>query len=87
MRPQWNVYTLTRENECGYINSKFQKLPWNEKRKDMIKLFAMVEICLASYIHFGDEQACVNNYIKSLKKAMKVIIQFGKDNSTSDFYV
>lgn len=67
LRPQWNVYTLTRENECGYINSKFQKLPWDEKRKDMIKLFAMVEISLASYIHFGDEQACVNNYIRSLK--------------------
>ena len=46
---------------------QISELPWNEKRKDMIKLFAMVEICLASYIHFGDEQACVNNYIKSLK--------------------
>ena len=67
LRPEWKVYTLTREDEKGYVNKEFQKLPWKEKRKDMIKLFAMVEICLASDLHFGCEQACVNNYIRALK--------------------
>lgn len=46
---------------------QISEIAMERKEKRLIKLFAMVEICLASYIHFGDEQACVNNYIKSLK--------------------
>lgn len=67
--PEWNLYTLTREDEHGYNNAVFQKLKWNLKRKEMIKLFAMTEICLHSDIHFGCEVACVDEYIKSAKSA------------------
>ncbi len=66
-RPDWSIYTLTDKNESGYVNKKFQRSSWDLKRKEMIKLFAMVEICLHSRIHFGCETTCVNAYIKYSK--------------------
>ena len=65
--PEWNVYTLTKENEHGYVNSAFQRISWSLRRKEMIKLFAMTEICLHSSLHFGCEITCVNDYIKRVK--------------------
>lgn len=65
--PEWNIYTLTGENERGYNNTRFNNLTWALKRRELIKLFAMVEICLNSEIHFGCEVASVNDYIKNLK--------------------
>ena len=65
--PEWNVYTLTKENEHGYVNSAFQRISWSLRRKEMIKLFAMTEICIHSSLHFGCEITCVNDYIKRIK--------------------
>lgn len=67
--PEWNLYTLTRENEHGYHNAAFNKVSWSLKRNEMIKLFAMTEICLHSDIHFGCEVTCVNDYIKNVKSS------------------
>lgn len=63
----WKIYTLTSEDEKGYNNREFNKLPWKIKRGHMIKLFAMIDICIESTLHLGCEQTCVNNYIKSVK--------------------
>jgi len=65
--PEWNIYTLTKENEHGYDNRNFNKITWTVKRKEMIKLFAMTEICIHSDIHFGCEVTCVNDFIKNIK--------------------
>ncbi|MDE6566761.1 MAG: hypothetical protein K2K70_03385 [Lachnospiraceae bacterium] len=67
LRPDWTVLTLTGENEKGYNNEEFNKLTWPQKRTHMIKLFAMIDICISSKLHLGCEQTCVNNYIKSVK--------------------
>ena len=67
-RPDWNIYTLTKESEKGYYNEQFNKLSGIQKRNDIIKVFAMVEICIASEMHIGCRHACVNNYIKSARK-------------------
>lgn len=67
-KPEWNIYTLTKPSEKGYYNTEFNKIEWSHRRKEMIKLFAMIDICLSSKMHLGCEQTCVNNYIKSLKK-------------------
>lgn len=67
-RPDWNIYTLTRESEKGYYNAQFNKLTGEQKRKDVIKVFAMVEICILAETHIGCKQTCVNNYIRSAKK-------------------
>ncbi len=63
-----NVYTLTKEDETGYINESFQQRRWEDKRDDMIKLFAMVEVCLKSDVHYGNEYTCVNQYIQYSRK-------------------
>lgn len=68
-RPEWTVYTLTGKDERGYYNADFQKMEWEAKRKEMIKLFAMVEICIASDLHLGCEQTNANTYIKNVKPA------------------
>lgn len=65
--PEWKIYALTQKEEQGYDNRTFNKLSWNIKRKHMIKLFAMIDICIASTLHLGCEQTCVNNYIRSVK--------------------
>lgn len=68
VRPKWNIYTLTNEDERGYYNSKFNNSDWEFKKKNLIKLFAMVEICINSNLHLGCSEACVNGYIRSIKK-------------------
>lgn len=69
--PEWNVFTLTRQDECGYYNEKFNALPWEKRRKDIIKLLAIVEICVRSDHHIGCNGACVNNYIRSCRIGRK----------------
>lgn len=64
-RPNWSLYTLTRPDEKGYNNDIFMKMKWADKRSDYIKLFAMVNICLLSEVHFGDNATSVNAYIES----------------------
>lgn len=68
--PEWNLYTLTRPEERGYFNASFNELPWEERKKDLIKLFAIVEICIRSDFHIGCNGACVNNYIRSARKCL-----------------
>lgn len=65
--PEWNIYTLARETEKGYSNGEFNRRKWEEKRKDLVKLFAMVEICINSDLHFGNEHSCANNIIMNCK--------------------
>ena len=65
--PDSNVYTLTTQSEHGYVNSEFNSIIGEEKHKRMIRLFAMIDICLKSQVHFGNETTCVNNYIRSVK--------------------
>lgn len=67
LHPEWNIYTLTRQDECGYYNAAFNALSWEERRKDLIKLFAIVEVCIRSDLHIGCNGACVNNYIRSCR--------------------
>ena len=67
LHPEWNLYTLTRQDECGYYNAAFNALSWEERRKDLIKLFAIVEVCIQSDMHIGCNGACVNNYIRSCR--------------------
>lgn len=69
-RPDWNVFTLAREDERGYYNDKFNKETWEIKRANLIKLFAMVELCIHSKHHIGCDGACVNLFIRSCRNGM-----------------
>jgi len=66
-RPQWNIVTLTGADECGYQNGPFNAMPWEYRRKNVLKVFAMVEFCIDSDFHFGCEQTCVNAIVRAAK--------------------
>ncbi len=40
----YTFFTLCKSNEEGYFHQDFSKRPWKERRADMIKLFANIEI-------------------------------------------
>jgi hypothetical protein len=65
--PSWNIYTLCREDETGYYFDDFNASNWASKKNDLIKLFAMVEICISSKKHYAYEKSCANNIIRNVK--------------------
>ncbi len=66
-RPDWNVYTLTRKEERGYYNSEFNKADWEYRRSNIVKLLAIMEVCVGSDLHIGSKQSCVDSYLRSKK--------------------
>lgn len=51
--PDWNIYTLCNEDEKGYMNASFNKLPWNKKKEGLLNLFASIEIIKESSLFIG----------------------------------
>lgn len=86
-RPEWNVYTLTNPAERGYYNADFNRLPWRYRRDNLIKLFAIVDICINSNLHIGCEGACVSAFIRSARNSVGYVGlkqgKFKKKNLTS----
>ena len=70
--PNTNIYTLCDSNDKGYDNVKFNNTDWSYKRKKMINLFAMIDICFKSKVHFGNNTSCINNYISSIRNNNEV---------------
>lgn len=50
---QWNWHTLCETNEHGYIHSYFRKISKIEKKEQLIKLFASIEIIHLSDVFLG----------------------------------
>lgn len=42
--PHWCFYTLTGLNERGYFHAEFQKLNMEDKKENLVKLFASMEV-------------------------------------------
>ncbi|MDR1544417.1 MAG: hypothetical protein LBS50_08450 [Prevotellaceae bacterium] len=42
--PQWNIKTLTNSSETGYFHNEFQQQNALQKRNELIKMFASIEI-------------------------------------------
>ena len=72
-RPEWKIFTLTREEERGYYNSNFNKQGWDFRKDNLLKLFSIVEICIKSDVHFGCAEACVNGFIRSAKEPSQYV--------------
>lgn len=70
--PNTNIITLCDPSDVGYDNKKFNNTNWTQKREKMIKLFAMIDICFMSDVHFGNNTSCVNNYISSIRNPNEV---------------
>lgn len=66
-RPGWKLYTLTRKEERGYYNEAFNRQSWESRRRDLVKLLAIVELCVKADCHIGPNQSCVDIYLRSVK--------------------
>lgn len=78
--PNTTIYTLCDPNDKGYDNVKFNKTDWSYKRNKMINLFAMIDICFKSKVHFGNATSCINNYISSIRPNNEVYDIWTKDD-------
>lgn len=78
--PETNIYTLCDPNDKGYNNNKFNKTDWSYKRNKMLRLFAMIDICFKSDVHFGNDTSCVNNYISSIRNKDEVVNIWTKED-------
>lgn len=72
MLPNTNIFTLCDPNDLGYDNVKFNNTDWSYKRNKMVNLFAMIDICFMSKVHFGNNTSCINNYISSIRSKDEV---------------
>lgn len=75
-RPNWKIYTLTRQEERGYYNEEFNKASWEYRRSNIIKLLAIMEVCVKSDIHIGSKQSCVDSFLRSKKGNIRYIQVF-----------
>lgn len=66
-RPDWNVWTLTGKDERGYYNNEFNQQDWEYRKKNLIKLLAIIEVCVHADKHIGSNQSCVDMYLRSMK--------------------
>lgn len=66
-RPGWRLMTLTREDERGYYNSEFNRQDWEFRKANLIKLLAIIEVCVKADLHIGCNQSCVDMYLRSMK--------------------
>ena len=74
LRPEWELYTLTGEEERGYYNEAFNRQDWEFRRKNLIKLLAIVELCKKADYHIGPNQSCVDLYLRSVKGLERYIV-------------
>lgn len=51
--PHWHFYTLTSPTERGYFHSEFQKLDKKDKKDNLVKLFASMEVLRKSELFIG----------------------------------
>lgn len=78
--PNTTIYTLCDPNDKGYDNVKFNKTDWSYKRNKMVNLFAMIDVCFKSKVHFGNATSCINNYISSIRPNNEVYDIWTKDD-------
>ncbi len=72
--PQWNIMTLTREDERGYFNSEFNQQDWEFRKANLIKLLAIIEVCVKADLHIGSNQSCVDMYLRSMKGERSYVV-------------
>ncbi len=73
-RPDWKLWTLTREDERGYYNTEFNQQDWEFRKANLTKLLAIMEVCVASDLHIGSSQSCVDMYLRSMKGSGRYVV-------------
>lgn len=59
----WNIYTLCPENRNGYFQNKFNSLDVKYKKKEMVELFASIEILSKSEHFIGTLSSNIGMYL------------------------
>ena len=72
--PSCNIYTLAEETDAGYDNVSFAKMPWEYRRKKLVRLMATVEICILSKIHLFDPNANPTAMIRGAREDKNCMI-------------
>lgn len=78
--PEYNLYTLCRQEENGYFNQSFSKMESSEKRTRMIRFFASMEILYRSDLFLGTITATPSIVMIMRKFSDSCIIDFEKDD-------
>ncbi len=73
-RPEWKLMTLTGEDERGYYNNEFNKQDWEFRKANLIKLLAIIEVCVKADLHIGSNQSCVDMYLRSMKGEQNYVV-------------
>ncbi|MEI0698589.1 hypothetical protein R4K92_06610 [Brachyspira intermedia] len=78
----YNIYTLTNKNEKGYTLNKLNSKSNEEKHKELIKLFAMIELCRNANICFGTYTTNPDSFLGAIMPEGKFI-----EIENKDFYI
>ena len=73
-RPEWKLMTLTGQDERGYYNNEFNKQDWEFRKANLIKLLAIIEVCVKADLHIGSNQSCVDMYLRSMKGEQNYVV-------------
>ena len=78
----YNIYTLTNKNEKGYYLHQLNEKSNNEKHKEFIKLFAMIEVCRQANI-------CIGSYTVNPDSFLSAVMEEGKfiEIENQQFYI
>ncbi|MDO6994390.1 hypothetical protein Q5M87_10260 [Brachyspira innocens] len=69
----YNIHTLTNKDEKGYTLNKLNSKSDNEKHKELIKLFAMIEVCRKADICFGSYTTNPDSFLSAIMEEGKFI--------------
>lgn len=63
---EYNIYTLTNNDELGYNQENFERLLKDDKYNHLIELFASIEILLNSQLCFGSYTSNVSIFLRAV---------------------
>ncbi len=75
----WSFYTLTFPDECGYVNASFEAKSVERREKEMIKVFASVEVIRKSDLFIGTYSSNIGMFLGMLMPKDKVIALDSKE--------
>lgn len=79
LRPAWNWHSFCREDEKGYVNSAFKRLPKAEKKRKIVRLLASMEMIHSSEIFIGTITSSPSTFSSLRDPGKTVFIDYDKD--------
>ena len=77
--PGWHFYTLTFKDETGYVNSDFESKSVERREKEMLKVFASVEIIRKSSHYIGTYSSNIGMFLGMVMPTERITALDSKD--------